>query len=302
MTEPELAGVLIIDKAKGPTSHDIVASLRRILHMRKIGHCGTLDPLATGVLVVSLGRYTRLNRWLSGADKSYEAKIELGATSPTGDAQGQITPLEGADPPDLATVERALERFVGVQQQQPPVYSAIKIDGVPSYKRARRGEEVKLRPRQITIHGIERIQYDYPELTLRVNCSSGTYIRSLAMDLGSALGTGAYLADLRRISVGRLDLATALTLEEVATCQEEGRIREVFAHPRLALDDLESVDLEEEELRDFTFGKAVPTQPSGGEVADVCAVFGAGDTLFGIARRERGALHPFCVLRQHQAG
>ena len=302
MTEPELAGVLIIDKAKGPTSHDIVASLRRILHMRKIGHCGTLDPLATGVLVVSLGRYTRLNRWLSGADKSYEAKIELGATSPTGDAQGQITPLEGADPPDLATVERALERFVGVQQQQPPVYSAIKIDGVPSYKRARRGEEVKLRPRQITIHGIERIQYDYPELTLRVNCSSGTYIRSLAMDLGSALGTGAYLADLRRISVGRLDLATALTLEEVATCQEEGRIREVFAHPRLALDDLESVDLEEEELRDFTFGKAVPTQPGGGEVADVCAVFGAGDALFGIARRERGALHPFCVLRQHQAG
>ena len=302
MTESELAGVLIIDKAKGPTSHDIVASLRRILHMRKIGHCGTLDPLATGVLVVCLGRYTRLNRWLSGADKSYEAKIELGATSPTGDAQGQITPLEGADPPDLATVERALERFVGVQQQQPPVYSAIKIDGVPSYKRARRGEEVKLRPRQITIHGIERIQYDYPELTLRVNCSSGTYIRSLAMDLGSALGTGAYLADLRRISVGRLDLATALTLEEVATCQEEGRIREAFAHPRLALDDLESVDLEEEELRDFTFGKAVPTQPGGGEVADVCAVFGAGDTLFGIARRERGALHPFCVLRQHQAG
>ena len=110
------------------------------------------------------------------------------------------------------------------------------------------------------------------------------------------------MADLRRISVGRLDLAKALTLEEVATCQEEGRIREVFAHPRLALDDLESVDLEEEELRDFTFGKAVPTQPSGGELADVCAVFGAGDTLFGIARRERGALHPFCVLRQHQAG
>ena len=104
MTEPELAGVLIIDKAKGHPSHDIVASLRRILHMRKIGHCGTLDPLATGVLVVCLGRYTRLNRWLSGADKSDEAKVELGATSPPGDAQGQITPLEGADQPDLALV------------------------------------------------------------------------------------------------------------------------------------------------------------------------------------------------------
>ena len=123
------------------------------------------------------------------------------------------------------------------------------------------------------------------------------------MDLGVALGTGAYLADLRRISVGRLDLAKAMTLEEVAVRQEAGCIHEAFVPSRLALDQLESVDLEEEELRNFTFGRAVPIQPSGGEVAaDVCAVFGAEDTLFGIARRERGVLHPFCVLRQHRSG
>ena len=166
MAEPELAGILVIDKAKGPTSHDIVASLRRILRMRRIGHCGTLDPLATGILVVCLGRYTRLNRWLSGANKSYEAKIELGATSPTGDAQGQIALYEKVVQPDLATVQSTLERFVGAQQQQPPIYSAIKINGVPSYNRARRGEDVKLKPRQIIIHAIERIEYNYPKLTL----------------------------------------------------------------------------------------------------------------------------------------
>ena len=302
MAEPELAGILVIDKAKGPTSHDIVASLRRILRMRRIGHCGTLDPLATGILVVCLGRYTRLNRWLSGANKSYEAKIELGATSPTGDAQGQIALYEKVVQPDLATVQSTLERFVGAQQQQPPIYSAIKINGVPSYKRARRGEDVKLKPRQIIIHAIERIEYNYPKLTIRVNCSSGTYIRSLAVDLGVALGTGAYLADLRRISVGRLDLAKALTLEEVAARQEAGCIHEVFVPSRLALDELESVDLEEEELRDFTFGKAVSIQPGGEIFADVCAVFDAEETLFGIARRELGVLRPFCVLRQHGSG
>ena len=301
MADPELAGVLVIDKAKGPTSHDIVASVRRILRMRRIGHCGTLDPLATGVLIVCLGRYTRLNRWLSGADKTYEAKIRLGGTSPTGDAQGQIALRDGADPPDLSAVDCGIEQFVGAQQQQPPVYSAIKIGGVPSYKRARRGEDVKLSSRLITIHGIERIQYDYPELALRVNCSSGTYIRSLAVDLGEALGTGAYLADLRRMSIGRLDLGKAFTLEELATRQETGCIREAFVHPRLALGDLESVDLEEEQLREFTYGRTVPIQSDGAMATDACAVFGAGDTLFGIARRERGALQPFCVLRQPQA-
>ncbi len=297
MTDPALTGVLVIDKAKGPTSHDVITSLRRLLQLRRIGHCGTLDPLASGVLVVCLGRYTRLNQWLSGADKEYEAEICLGAISATGDAEGPIRHQEDCVPPHDQRVAQALRDFTGVIDQVPPAHSAVKVAGVRSYKRARRGDEVVLKSRRIHIHAIELLGYDFPKLSVRIHCSAGTYIRSLAADLGRALGTGAYLAELRRLRAGGLRLDKALTLDQVASLSSADQIEKALVHPRLALSELAAVELNEVKLVDFAHGKAIE-HPVGAEPREVCAVFDAAQTLFGLARWEKGALRPLCVLRQ----
>ena len=297
MTEPASTGVLVIDKAKGPTSHDVIDSLRRLLRLRRIGHCGTLDPLASGVLVVCLGRYTRLNRWLSGADKEYEAEICLGAVSATGDAEGPIRRQANGMPPDAPSVAQALRAFTGAQEQVPPPHSAVKVAGVRSYKRVRRGDEVVLKPRRVHIHTLELLGYDFPKLSVRIHCSAGTYIRSLAADLGRVLGTGAYVAELRRLRSGSLGLDQALTLDQVASLRRAGQIEEALVHPRQALSELAAVELNEGKLVDFAHGKAIE-YPAGAGPRAVCAVFDAAETLFGLARWEQGALRPVCVLRQ----
>ena len=297
MADPSLSGVLVIDKTKGPTSHDVIASLRRLLQLQRIGHCGTLDPLASGVLVVCLGRYTRLNRWLSGADKEYEAEIYLGAVSDTGDAEGPIHLQEDCVPPDDQTVTQALRDFTGVIDQVPPAHSAVKVAGVRSYKRARRGDEVVLKSRRVHIHAMELLSYDFPILEVRIHCSSGTYIRTLAADLGRSLGTGAYLAELRRLRAGGLGLDKALTLDQVASLSRAGQIEKALVHPRLALSELAAVELNEGKLVDFAHGKAIE-HPAGAGPREVCAVFDDAETLFGLARWEQGALRPLCVLRQ----
>ncbi len=297
MADPSLSGVLVIDKAKGPTSHDVIASLRRLLQLQRIGHCGTLDPLASGVLVVCLGRYTRLNRWLSGADKEYEAEIYLGAVSATGDAEGPIRHQANCASPTDQSVAQALRDFTGVIDQVPPAHSAVKVAGVRSYKRARRGDEVALKPRRVHIHAMELLSYDFPRLRVRIHCSAGTYIRSLAADLGRALGCGAYLAELRRLRAGGLGLDKALTLEQVASLSRVGQIEKALVHPRLALSELATVELNEGKLVDFAHGKAIE-HPAGVGPREVCAVFDDAETLFGLARWEQGALRPLCVLRQ----
>ena len=297
MADPSLSGVLVIDKAKGPTSHDVIASLRRLLQLQRIGHCGTLDPLASGVLVVCLGRYTRLNRWLSGADKEYEAEMYLGAVSATGDAEGPIRHQADCESPDRQSVVQALRDFTGVIDQVPPAHSAVKVAGVRSYKRARRGEEVVLKSRRVHIHAMEMLRYDFPRLGVRIHCSAGTYIRSLAADLGCALGCGAYLAELRRLRAGGLGLDQALTLEQVASLSRVGPIEKALVHPRLALSELATVELNEGKLVDFAHGKTIE-HPAGAGPRAVCAVFDDAETLFGLARWEQGALRPLCVLRQ----
>ena len=297
MADPALTGVLVIDKAKGPTSHDVIASLRRLLQLRRVGHCGTLDPLASGVLVVCLGRYTRLNRWLSGADKEYEADICLGAVSATGDAEGPICHQAECVPPDDQSVAQALRDFTGAIDQVPPAHSAVKVAGVRSYKRARRGDEVVLKSRRVHMHAMELLGYDFPRLSVRIRCSAGTYIRSLAADLGRTLGTGAYLAELRRLRAGGLGLDKALTLDQVASLSRAGQIDQALVHPRLALSELAAVELNEVKLVDFAHGKAIE-RPADTGPHEVCAVFDAAETLFGLARWEQGALRPLCVLRQ----
>jgi tRNA pseudouridine55 synthase len=209
----ELEGVLLVDKPTDHTSHDVVARLRGILRTRRIGHAGTLDPMATGLLVMLVGKATRLSQFLMSVDKVYSGTIELGKVTNTQDAEGEV--LETRPVPSLSAdeVAAALRGFMGDQYQVPPMFSAIKIDGVPLYKRAREGEEVEREPRFIRISGFDLTSWESPVLGFRVHCSKGTYVRTLAHDLGARLGCGAHLRSLRRISSGTLHVDQAHTLE-----------------------------------------------------------------------------------------
>jgi tRNA pseudouridine55 synthase len=211
-----LDGFVNLRKPSGPTSHDLVARVRRLLGTRRVGHAGTLDPLAEGVLPIALGRATRLIDRLSSADKEYEAWAVLGLRTTTDDAEGQL--LAQADVPDFSTEElqTALDTFVGQIEQVPPAYSAIKVAGRRSYDLARSGASVALASRAVTIESIELRSWERPVLRFRVCCSKGTYIRSLARDLGERLGVGASLRRLIRLRVGPFDLGQAVDLEEVA--------------------------------------------------------------------------------------
>jgi tRNA pseudouridine55 synthase len=220
-------GVINVDKPAGITSHDVVARVRRLLPKKtKVGHTGTLDPLATGVLLVAVGSATRLIQFTHGWPKTYETEITLGATSDTDDVTGRITktppnlPLSGEEkkfPPDKGEVKGVLKKFTGTIQQTPPAYAAIKIKGKKLYEYARAGEQVEIKPRPITIHALELLEYTYPTLQLRVRCSSGTYIRALARDIGETLGCGGYLTTLRRTAIGSFDTLGSIQLNSLTS-------------------------------------------------------------------------------------
>lgn len=214
-------GILLIDKPAGWTSFDVVAKLRGARKARfkaagvtptkrqlRVGHAGTLDPFATGLLIILLGDATKRSDEFLKQDKTYEATIHLGATSTTGDPEGEIT-TQAAEQPSEHDIKTVLSQFVGSITQVPPIYSAIKIGGQRAYKLARKGTEVEIPSRQVTIHSIGVIDYTYPDLKIRTRVSSGTYIRSLAQDIGTALGTGAYCSELRRTSIGDEDIKDA---------------------------------------------------------------------------------------------
>ncbi len=213
-------GLLLIDKPSGWTSFDVVAKVRgHIKHETgvkkpKVGHTGTLDPLATGLLVITVGAYCKRASEFSKLDKVYEVTMKLGETSTTGDAEGKLTRLNLARP-DVSEVNRVLEQFTGEIMQTPPAHSAIKVNGQRAYKLARAGEEVKLEPRKTTIYTIKNITYSYPEVTFITKVSSGTYIRSLVADIGAALKTGAYMSNLRRSSVGQFAIENAHTINQI---------------------------------------------------------------------------------------
>jgi tRNA pseudouridine55 synthase len=209
-----LDGFLNLCKERGPTSHDLVARARRLLGTRRIGHAGTLDPLAEGVLPLALGRATRLIDQLAAADKEYYAEVNLSVRTTTDDAEGE--PLEQFDVPrfDGQALDQALDSMVGMIEQRPPAYSAIKVGGRRAYELARSGQDLSLPARQVTIYQIERRCWDWPVLGLTVYCSKGTYIRSLARDLGLRLGTGGVLRRLVRLRVGPFALSEAVSLDE----------------------------------------------------------------------------------------
>ncbi|MDA1337433.1 MAG: tRNA pseudouridine(55) synthase TruB [bacterium] len=210
--------ILNINKPRGITSHDVVDRVREITGEKRVGHAGTLDPFATGVLIIATTREDtkKLSEITKNTKKEYIATMELGKTSTTGDPEGTIeSSLHVSTYPDLAKVADTLKGFVGEIMQTPPLYSAIKVHGVPAYKLARKGKAVKLSPRTVEIKELELLSYKPPLLTIRVVCSAGTYIRSLAKDIGEKLGTGAYLCELERTRVGTFKLKDSVSLEQL---------------------------------------------------------------------------------------
>jgi tRNA pseudouridine55 synthase len=213
-------GVLLVDKPKGWTSFDVVAKVRGVIRREtgqkkpKVGHTGTLDPLATGLLVLLLGSYTKKATELSKLDKIYQVTMKLGEISTTADEEGEKTKTS-REKPEVNTIEQVMKQFTGEIEQVPPIYSAIKVEGQRAYKLARAGKEVKLEPRTVKIYSIKLIDYTYPTMKFITKVSSGTYIRSLVEDIGKQLGTGAYMSDLRRTQVGEFELKDAVLIEDL---------------------------------------------------------------------------------------
>ena len=252
-----LAGILNLDKPPGVTSHDVVDTVRRLAGQRKVGHAGTLDPMATGVLLVCLGKATRVAEYLMRGRKRYRATIVLGATTDTYDAEGQITSTGEEVDFTQAEIGAALETFVGSSEQVPPMYSAIKRDGQPLYRLARQGKTVERSPRPVQIDAIDLLAWTPPELSIDVSCSPGTYIRSLAHDLGQYLGSGAYLSSLVRLASGRFTIEDATSLDRLAEAFEHGQEDRYLLAMDEAFFDWPATVVGEEKARKLAHGQAV---------------------------------------------
>jgi tRNA pseudouridine55 synthase len=257
----EESGLVVVDKPAGMTSHDVVSRVRRLAGTRKVGHAGTLDPMATGVLVLGVNRATRLLGHLVLTEKAYDATIRLGVATTTDDADGEITQVTSASDVDEAAVRAGLAEFVGDIEQVPTAVSAIKVEGKRAYERVRAGEQVELAARPVTIHELEvrdvRPDGDVLDVDVSLRCSSGTYVRAVARDLGSRLGVGGHLTALRRTAVGRFGLDTAHTLDELA---EELTVVSMTDAARTTFP---TVELDEDQATDVRFGRAVDVSLDG---------------------------------------
>jgi len=211
----EMEGILLVDKPTDHTSHDVVARLRGKLKMKRIGHAGTLDPMATGLLIILVGKATSASQYLISLDKEYEGTVELGKVTNTQDAEGEVMETRPVPPLTEADVRAAMNSFLGDQYQMPPMFSAIKIDGVPLYKSARKGEEIAREPRFIRVMSWEMTGFALPRFDFRLRCTKGTYVRTLAHDIGQKLGCGAHLAALRRTATDKFNVSQALTLDQI---------------------------------------------------------------------------------------
>jgi len=211
----ELDGVLLVDKPTDHTSHDVIARLRGKLKMKRIGHAGTLDPMATGVLIVLVGKATRASQYLMSLDKEYAGTIKLGTVTNTQDAEGEVLETRPVPPLTDAEVQAMAQSFIGDQYQMPPMFSAIKIDGVPLYKSARKGEEVEREPRFVRISSFELTRIAPPEIDFVIRCTKGTYVRTIAHDFGAKIGCGGHLSALRRTATGKFTVAQCLTLDQI---------------------------------------------------------------------------------------
>ncbi len=230
----ELDGVLLVDKAEGMTSHDVVALVRRRLNFKKIGHCGTLDPLATGLLILVLGRGTKIQDLLMAEDKEYVGTLTLGVSTDSQDADGEIVETKPVPALSREQIDAAFAKFDGDFYQMPPMVSAIKKDGVALYKLARQGKTVEREPRFVHVFAHEIKDVRLPEIQFRVVCSKGFYVRTYAHDIGTELGCGAHLKELRRTKSGRFDLSRAITVDELQTSEPLAIIEKILTLPEVS--------------------------------------------------------------------
>ena len=285
-------GALLLDKPIGFTSNFVLQKARRLLGARKAGHAGTLDPLASGLLIILFGEATKFAGPLLGEDKEYLATLKLGERTDTGDAEGKVVETRPLPSDAASRIGEVLGRFVGEISQIPPMYSALKRDGIPLYERARRGEVVERAARQVMIHSIEQRAWTAPLLEIRVRCSKGTYIRTLAEDIGAALGTVAHLTRLRRTRSGRFAVEEAVTLDDLEGMTEAERGRRVLPLAGL-LSGLPRADLDAPAESRFRNGQALPHAGQEG----LCGVYGAGGNVIGLGRTDAsGRLHPVRLL------
>jgi tRNA pseudouridine55 synthase len=260
-----MSGVLVVDKPVGMTSHEVVQIIRRGTNIRRAGHTGTLDPRASGVLVILIGPAVRLSEYVSASDKRYQAVIRLGANTDTYDSDGKVTstnPLEVTE----EQFETELKKFIGEITQTPPPYSAIKMQGRPAYEMAREGEEVEMQPRIINVYSLDVLEWAPPEVTVDVHCSSGTYVRSLAFELGEKLGCGAMLTGLRRTKSGRFTLKDAVPLRKLIESFDNNSWYKFVIPAAEALAEWTALSLNNEQVEAIRHGHRIPGEGKAGEM------------------------------------
>lgn len=288
--EPRRGGVLPVDKPEGPTSHDVVARARRLLDTGRIGHTGTLDPFASGLLLLCVDAATRLSEYLVGLDKTYRATLRLGSRTDTLDPRGEVVERDEAwKDLEAATLRGILDAFVGELEQVPPRFSAKKVGGERAYRKARRGETVELEPVRIRVHELELLGVDLPDVRLRVRCSSGTYVRALARDIGAEAGSSAHLTSLRRVRIGGFGIEDAVVLDDEAG---SAALEEVLIAPARAISHLPVVEVDPGTAVRMAHGQAVdgPGDPGAEAEAPVAVVL--GDVLVAVAERDGSRLRP----------
>jgi len=304
-------GLILVDKPQNFTSHDIVLKIRNILNIKKVGHCGTLDPLATGLMLLALGKATRLFPFLSNTDKVYEGRIKLGFSTDTYDSAGKPTSPEEKKYPARDNLLKAMKKFEGEIQQVPPPYSAKKYKGKPLYALAREKKEFELRPSKVFIHSFQLIKYNPPLFKFKVKCSSGTYIRSLAHDIGQDLGCGAHLSELTRKDVGNFNIKKSHTIAEIKELADEGKIDEFLIpfesllpeFPKIILNERGSILAKNGNLiSPENIQKIILDESSSADISPegekLFRMFSLGGKFLALAKEvpEKKCFHPFLVI------
>jgi tRNA pseudouridine55 synthase len=287
--ELPLSGILNVDKPPDMTSHDVVDAVRRVSGQRRVGHAGTLDPMATGVLLVCLGQATRVAEYLMAGRKRYRASVVLGSTTDTYDAEGETTSSGGRTDFEQAEIEAALAGLLGPIDQVPPVYSALKQGGESLHRRARRGEQVEVEPRRVEIDEIQLLDWQQPVLILEIACSPGTYIRSLAHDLGQRLGSGAHLGALVRLASGRFTLEEATSLERLEEAFRHGQEDQYLLPLDEALLDWPAIVVDSDEKQRLVQGQPIPALVSKPVDGGWARAYSSDGDFLAIVAYEEGA-------------
>lgn len=298
-TEPDLHGLIVVDKPAGHTSHDVVARVRRLTGIRRVGHAGTLDPFATGVVVVAVGRATRMLQFVQDTDKVYLAHIVLGAETDSADVDGKV--IARTSPDTWPTEEQlldALREQTGSFEQVPPAFSAIKVGGQPLYRKARAGIDVDVPSRTVVVHGMHVVEYNPPDVVVAIHCGKGTYVRAIARDLGAALGTLGYCHGLRRLATGAFAIDQAWSIEALEALDPYEHWHEIALHPDFALYDTAAVILSGTELQAWYHGQSFANDRLSLENGSLVRMYGPGGEFAGVGSVESpGRIKPRFVFQ-----